>query len=494
MISKEAVEEFKNKKLNSWGFIKDYTIEDVSKLVDISLLKTKPYAHQATSLLAGLYNKNFLYFLDMGLGKTKIILDILILDKKWNRTLILSPNAVTVSTWTDEVMKHSNLSSVELMGTTEERWKMIGSLNDTKLCLLNYTGLLVMLTDNISGKWHINYNKLHEFRSYFDAIVFDEIHLAKNHMSLTFRICKELSKTMELRYGLTGTPVNRDPLSLWSQFYLIDRGETLGQNISLYRDAYFKARKSYWHEGIEYTFNKQYEAELNLRLSNKSLRYSEKEALDLPEITFIKLPILLSKDQNEYYELLKNDVGTTMPTVQNSFIKLRQISSGFLNIDGNDVQFDDNPKLEELLSLIESSPEESKIVVFLDFIKSGDIVCRALEKNKIKFERLYGGTKDKIDTKNRFLNDKKCKVFVANIRSGGTSLNLQVANYVVFYELPYSNIDYMQALKRVHRIGQDKKVFVYSLVVKNSIEEKIEKYLKEGKDIFKAIIEGKEKL
>ena len=428
---------------------------------------------------------------------TKGILDILTMDKNWNRGLVLSPNASTVSTWAEEIDKHSNISYIELMGQKEERWSKLLS-DKSQLILLNYTGLLVMLTDNIEGKWRANYSRLEEFKNLFDVVIFDEIHLAKNHMSLTFKICKEISKNAKMRYGLTGTPINRDPLSLWSQFYLIDRGETLGPSIGIYRSAYFKAKPG-WFGGMEYKFDKQYESNLNKRLTNKSIRYSEKEALDLPEKIFIKVPIELTPEQKSYYNSLRmKELITDYDGLKNTFIKIRQLSSGFLsfkNENGEPVEITfDNPKLDVLIELINSMPEEAKVVLFLDYIRSGDIVCERLKKEKITYERLYGGTKDKPGAKNNFVNNPKCKVFVANIKSGGVSLNLQVANYVIFYELPVSSIDYTQAFKRVHRIGQSNTVFIYSLVAKTTIEEKVEKYLKEGKDIFKALIEGKEKL
>lgn len=502
MISNEAVKLFRDKQLNNWSYLKDLSEEELEYIFnklgpEWKNLKTKPYKHQLASLLAGLYNRNFLFFLEMGLGKTKLILDILTLDKNWKKCLVLSPNISTIYTWAEEIDKHTDMSYIELVGQKNERRSNL--LQDkSQFVLLNYTGLLVMLTDNVDGKWRANYSKIEEFKNLFDVVIFDEIHLAKNHMSLTFKICKEISKNAIMRYGLTGTPINRDPLSLWPQFYLIDRGETLSPTLGLYRGAYFKAKPG-WFGGMEYKFDKQYEDNLNKRLTNKSIRYSEKEAIDLPEKVFIKVPIELTKEQKNYYDSLRmKELITDYDGLKNTFIKIRQLSSGFLsfkdeNGDPVEILFD-NPKLDILIEVINSMPEDAKVVVFLDYIRSGDIVCERLKKEKIIYERLYGGTKDKPGAKDNFVNNPKCKVFVANVKSGGVSLNLQVANYVIFYELPISSIDYTQAFKRVHRIGQSKTVFIYSLVAKTTIEEKVEKYLKEGKDIFKALIEGKEKL
>jgi len=96
-----------------------------------------------------------------------------------------------------------------------------------------------------------------------------------------------------------------------------------------------------------------------------------------------------------------------------------------------------------------------------------------------------------VELKRNFKTNPNCKVLFANTKSAGIGLNLQYANYVIFYELPMSSIDYKQALKRVHRSGQTKRVYIYSLITKDSVEEKIEKYLREGKNVFKNLIDAK---
>jgi len=415
----------------------------------------------------------------MGLGKTKIILDVLSLDNK--RVLALSPSVATVSTWADEINKHSNKTYIELTGTTPERWKKLLE-SEAEIVLLNYTGLLVMNTVNSGGRWVIDFPVLAKFTSLFDCVVFDEIHLCKNHRSLTFKVCKYIAEHTKYRYGLTGTPLNRDPMSLWSQFYLIDLGETLGRHISIYREAFFTQYTNYWG-ALDYKFKKIYTEHLNKRVRNKSIRFVKEDTLDLPDKVFTKIPVELSDEARKVYlDIVYN---SDIKDIKQTFPKLRQICSGFFE----DIVFE-TQKLDELVDLIKSIPTDSKVVVFLEFIKSGELVTTRLKKEGIRCERLYGGTRDKIGVKNNFLKNENIKVLVANVESGGVGLNLQVANYVVFYELPLSSIDYRQAVERVHRPGQNNTVFVYSLITKNTVEEKIENYLQEGKDIFKALIDG----
>jgi SNF2 family DNA or RNA helicase len=511
LISKTAIKDYLNKQesFDDWSWVKNVSKQDLYNEVVKELgyedkFKLPPFKHQLACLLIGLNNRNFNYFNDPGTGKTKIILDILQCRKKeWKSGIILSPNMSTVDTWVNEVKKHSDFTYTELVGKIEDRWKAF-SKSSTDLVLLNYTGLLLMLTDEIEGKWVINSNKIVEFSSKFDVIVYDEIHKIKSYKSLTYKICSKLSKRItSFRYGLSGTPLNRDATVLWPIFYLIDLGETLGENLTVFRESFFNVKKNYWG-GFEYKLKKELSADLNKRIANKSIRYTEEESNDLPEKTFIKIPVSFSAEAYEHYQKGITGIiesGKDLIKIKNAFIKLRQICSGYIEFKNEDeekicIDFKDNNKLEVLVDLIRDIPEDSKVVVSLEFIHSGDLVCKKLKKEKIKFVRLYGGTKDKKDVKDKFLHDNKIRVLVKSIRAGSTGIDgLQdVANYNIYYELPISSIDYKQDIKRLHREGQKKKTFIYSLITKNSIEESIEKYLIEGADIFSAIIDGKIKL
>jgi SNF2 family DNA or RNA helicase len=496
MLNPEIINNFLNRKLDSWEWLKDIKRDKLEEEVSLDF-KTTPYTHQLASMVAGKYNDNFLYLLEMGAGKTKIILDLLTYRKnEWKKGLILSPNVSTVYTWADECEKHSNLSYTILMGTKTERESLLGT-TDTDLYFLNYTGLLLLLTNGKDGKWVKDDKKIKKFCNMFDVIVWDEIHKMKNSQSLSFKICKSLAKSIPLKYGLTGTPLNRDPMDLWSIFYLIDGGETLGETKGMFAEALFSKKINHWG-GADFKFKKKYTKLLNSWISNKSLRYKEDEILDLPKKIFVKQKVLLSDEAiDDYFSTVKEfNSSKNIEVKQNSFEKLRQVCSGFITFKNEEdeksaIVFKNIPKLEALVELIVGTPEDSKVVVFLDHIIAGDIVCDRLKKEKIGFERLYGGTKDKIGAERNFKTNPNCKVLVANTKSAGIGLNLQYANYVIFYELPMSSIDYKQALKRVHRSGQTKRVYIYSLITKDSVEEKIEKYLREGKTVFKNLIDAK---
>jgi SNF2 family DNA or RNA helicase len=514
MIARPAVEAFVNKKLDDWSWAKDLSkkdmIEELQHIAPKFRFKTEPWEHQLACFILGMYNPQFLFFLDMGLGKSKLVLDLITYYNKYlnkiRRTLVLVPGPVNIYGFADEVKVHSKLSCVELYGLKHERWSI---LKKTKadLYILNYAGLHSMImeerTKDGQGDRLPDRASLNAFTSQFDSVIFDEIHKAKNHKTLTYRLCSMISRDYRVRYGLTGTPMGRDTMDLWSEFCLIDNGDTLGKNITLYREGFYKTRINYWG-GYEFTLDPEKEVALQKRLLNKSIRYDESEVEELPGRVDRKVKIKMPAEARGYYNsvvkglvLVKGDYRQ----IKGVFVRLRQICSGFFQHKLDEIEdkvlvdFEYNPKLEATMMLLDTVPGDSKIVIFHEFIHSGDLLAKELKKNKYKYIRLYGATKDKKGVLDTFLNDKKCRVFLVNSESGGTGLNLQsVANYVIYYECPISSITRRQTEKRVYRPGQTKRTFIYDLVIESSVEEKILEFMKEGKDIFRAVIDGKVKL
>lgn len=500
MISKTVVKEYLKTELDDWTWLKEVSEEELKEGVKENKFKLQPFKHQMASFLAGMFNPHFLFLLDMGLGKTSIVLNLI----QWRmrrghikKTLIVVPNVTTISGWAAEIKKHTDLTYTELWGTKEERLEKLKTSN-TDLYIINYMGLQVLLAEGRNGKRMLK--RPEEFDKYkeFDCIVFDELQFCKSFTSLSYLICKELSMRIKYRYGMTGTPFGRDPQDLWSQFFLIDHGETFGRNITFFRQAFFNSSVNYWG-GYEWKLKKELEPVLHKKMQNKSIRYAESEAQELPPKIYITVPITYLSGQT--YDFYKKTVQEMMyakgnvAKLEGCFSRLRQITSGFVQFRDEDtkekeiIDFSENPKLDALMEIIEGTGDK-KVVVFNEFIHSGDTICKRLTQENIPFRRLYGGTLNKTTIVEEFVNNDKYKVFVVNSQSGAVALNLQIAKYVIFYESPVSVITRAQAEKRCHRTGQDERVFIYDLVVKNSIDEKLIRYLKEGKDLFKALVEG----
>ncbi|MCK5235426.1 MAG: DEAD/DEAH box helicase [Deltaproteobacteria bacterium] len=512
-IARKSVADFLARDLETWDWLKEVPGEALTEtLLEIhpgAKFKLEPFHHQLASLLIAYSNNSFLYLLDMGGGKTKIVLDALeyrYSQGKVKKTLIVVPNVVTIASWEEEIPKHSDFTYTPLVGNAKEKWELLRN-EETDLYIINYSGYQSMVTELVPVPKKKKRKKMpipalvKEFTSYFGAMVLDEIHLCKNKESLTFKICNALSRQTIFRYGLTGTPFGRDPADLWAQCYLIDRGATLGSTLGMFREAFFDMKKNYWG-GFDYKLKKGMYRELHTMLKNVSIRYEENEMNDLPPKIYDTIKLRMSVEAREFYNSAMQgfiDARGNLLELEANFIKLRQIVSGFLKFkdeEGEDqvIKFKHNPKLDTLIDLINATPPDAKVVVFNEYTISGDDIQMRLHKAKIKHVRLYSGTKDKIGTIDKFKKDPKYKVAIINTKSGGSSLNLQVANYVIYYESPVSPIDREQSEKRCHRTGQEKKVFYYDFVMKGSVDAKVMEYLKEGKDLSKALLEGSEVL
>lgn len=514
MISKKAVNDFLKRPLDNWYWMKDLkrrqVFDEIVKLAPDFKFKTSPYKHQMACFLIGMYNPYFNWHLDMGFGKTKLSLDLIKLRKKRNeKYLILVPSTVSVTGWINEINIHSDFDAIKVVGSVADREYALSQ--DVDLYVMNYDGLQWLLCEQGTNKKDKGAmlpieQKIKDFSKLFSGIVMDETHLKgiKNQQSLTWKLCKAISKNSRFRYGLTGTPMGKDPQDLWPQFYLMDRGETLGETIGLYRQAFFTSSFGYFG-GIEHKFNSKKEKLLHEMIAHRSIRYSEDELSDVPPVVRKNIEVEFTQEIQAYYNRalngLREELKGGFKTLENGFMKLRQLSSGFLYFKNEkeriSLDFDPNPKIDALEELLLSIKDEDKVIIFCDFIETGNKIEELLNKLKIMYVRLYGGTKDsdRENAQKLFTNSRHHRVFLANSQSGGTSLNLQVAKYGIFFESPIDPITRKQAEKRFTGARQQHKIaFIYDIIMKDSKDEAILQSIAEGKSIFDAIIEGKIKL
>ncbi len=513
MINKRVIKEFLNRDLEDWNVVKELTELEVWEELDQELpadfrFKTSPWKHQAASFICGLHNKDFIFFLGMGAGKSSLVTNILsFYEQKQGalsgKTLILAPNEVGISEWEGQIEEHSDFTYTSLRGKKDEKWKLFEE-SEAQLYIISYDGLLSMITALAPSKNKKDKTKkqqpipklVKKFSTAFQGLVLDEIHLCKNSQTLAFRLCNAISKNCDFRYGLTGTPFGRKPVDLWSQFFLIDRGETLGSTLGFFRESYF--RKVGNGFGYDYEFDRSMEKQLHKALRHKSIRYGEDELENRPPKIYKTIKVPFSSEAYQYYELAHADLLESQGNyelLKNSFMRKRQISAGFVSFKDEEenrlqIVFKENAKLDSLMDYVTRASIKDKVVIFVEFTPSGDMIAERLTKAGIKFERLYSGTKDKIAAKNTFVNDKDCKVLVANSRSGSVNLNLQCADHELFYESPVSPIVRAQAEKRAPRGSKTNTTFIVDFIVKNSVDEDVLEFIAEGKDLFKHIIDG----
>lgn len=510
MISRLAIREFGKRPLRRLNLYKRLPVAELERrlalIVPEPRFHTVPRHNQVVGFVAGMQYEQLLYLYDMGTGKTKMILDLTRQRKRQGivkRSLVLVPTVVGVDSWIQQAAEHAPmLRVVGLLGNTEERKAVLKS--NATVIVMTYMGLLNLVCkpdrDKDAERWVINKPALRRLCQTFQMVTYDECTALKNHRSLTFRVARMMSKYIHIRYGLTGTPFGRDPQDLWGQFYAVDKGEALGPTLGIFRAAVFKEEENFWG-GYIYTFKKKRAGDLRRMMAHSSIQYSADECGDLPPTSRVKRAIVWSDDTWDYYKRMVDELRAARGNYQimdNLFVRMRQLASGLLVAesetgDRKTIRLA-NPKLDGMVEWISQLPESEKVVVFNEFIKSGDWITEALTSVGIKWARLYSKVRDKPGEVRRFNQDPDCRVFVVNTQSGAKVLNLQVARYIAFYESPVSPIDRQQAEKRCHREGQKRKVFFYDFYVKNSVEEKILEFLKEGKHLFDCLVRGKASL
>jgi SNF2 family DNA or RNA helicase len=508
MIPSRQVRKFHERKRNDFRKFKDYDDALLTRLMRKLPMRPPIWSvlrrHQKACLLIGAAVKRFAFFLDTGMGKTLLAIALQRYFRKRNELqgfcLVLVPNRTNKYEWKREIKKHSPLTScVILVGSSVNKWEQ---LRDCKAHIVveTYAGLSRMLTKmgkTKKGKNKLKFNPtlVKRLRAMMSMLVMDESTLVKSRRSLAFRFCLHVSKHIDHVFAMTGTPFGADISDLQPQMLIVDKGQTLGETLALFRGAFFKEKQGAW--ATEYTFDKKKERLLHTYLASSSITY-EADAADLPQLVQVTNYINLPRDAETLYESAKEALITgygNYSEQKNAFMRMRQLSSGWLGYvddeSGTRAQFEfsPNPKLETLITKIQEIPTHKKIIVYHDFIFTGTMIARELTRLKIKWLRINGATDDPEETLARFDKDKNVQVLLLNNAAGGFGLNLQIAQYGMFYEVPLSLIMGKQTVKRFHRqYSTHKTVFRYDFITRGTYDQQILDNHAAGRKVFDAII------
>lgn len=512
MIPSVAVKRFIKQPRDDHRWMKNLSVKEldacIAELDPMPRLHPIMRAHQKVSFLLGVAYPQFSFWLDMGLGKTLLTLELM---KYWRqcgklkRGLIFLLSDTAMPTWEKQISQYDiGLPYVSLEGSSVEKWHKLNNFKQSGLVLVSYPGAVAMLSKRVErkrkGGMAIDAALVKEFRSHFTAMAMDESTRAGHTSSLTHKLCARLSEHIPIRYALAGRPFGRDPTLLWGQQQLIDRGESLGPTLGLFRAACFSERKNPFVKSryaFTYKFKRSARPLLRRMMQHRSIQYHADECIDVPRVNRFVEEIAFPVEAQAYYTNLANQMAKAKGDyreVKNVFLRMRQITSGFLGFKNDEtgeraeLEFSHNPKLERLTELLSQLPDGRKAVVFYEFTWSGQRIVQAVKDLGLEHIWLWSGTDDTRAALDRFINTKNSSVAVVNNRLGAYSIDgLQVANYPFFYESPVSYIDREQAERRVNRQGQKRKVFQYDLVIKNSVDVRILKFHAEGADLMQAM-------
>ena len=408
-------------------------------------------------------------FLDMGLGKTIITLTAIEELKNnyfdINKVLVIAPKRVAEDTWTTEHRKWDHLTGLKvtrIMGTPKQR---IQSLKEDADVYIITRDNIAWLVDELGKNWS------------FDTVIIDELSSFKSNQSKRFKKLRTVRPLIKRIIGLTGTPAPNGYEDLWSQIYLLDRGERLGKTITQFRTTYFNTlpRNGY----SEYKLKDGAKEIIDSRIKDICISMKAKDYLNLKEPLYINRTAKLTASEYKTYKTMERDAVLELEdgdiTALNAAAvtnKLLQLANGAAYADDRSIIKIHDGKLEVLDELIEEA-QSDPVLVFYNYKHDKS---RILERYKeVRVLETETDIKD--------WNEKKIKILLAHPASAGHGLNLQGGgSIIIWFGLTWSLELYQQANARLHRQGQTEAVRIYHIIAENTVDERVLKVL-QGKNM-----------
>lgn len=397
--------------------------------------------------------------IDMGLGKTRIVLEY-IRQARIKKTLVVAPLRVALHTWPSEIQKWApELTYTVLHGQNKSMRP------DVNIYIINYEGL----------KWLMEQPKNKLFES---LLVIDEASMVKSPSSLRFKILSKLRSFSHKVFALSASPMPNGYQDLWAQYFLLDRGKSLGPSFAQFFNKYFRRLSTFQ----TITIDKQALQEIPKRVASATFRLSSNDYLALPKCimrdTLVELPktIMIQYKEFEQDFALNLSQEVTVTAVNSAMLsmRLRQLCQGFLYYEGDDekrnVKDIHSVKVDALVNTIQELNGHPALVA-VQFKEDIVKIKKALGNVPI----IAGGVGSSVSTS---LIDKwntgQLPILVVHPASISHGVNLQYGgNNIIWYAQTWNMEHYQQLNGRLLRQGQKKPVIITRLLAKGTIEHKI---------------------
>ena len=464
--------------------------------------KTEPYAHQLSALEKSWDKKVYAYFMEMGTGKSKVLVDnmAMLYDKgKINGALIIAPKGVYRNWYSQEIPNHlaSHIDHKTVLWTaltSKTKDKEYQQLFKVDLDL----HILIMNVEAFSTKKGLEFAT--RFLNCHNSLVtVDESTTIKTPTAKRTKAILALGKLAKYRRILTGSPVTKSPLDLYTQCGFLDE-ELLGfgsyysfrNRYAVMRNANFGGRR------VQLIAGYQRLDELAKILKPFSDRVLKEDCLDLPEKTYIEREVELTAEQLQTYSTMKaaalaslKGKRATAPHVLTQLMRLHQITCGHLKNDDETITELKSNRVSSLLDLLEEV--EGKVIIWANYVYDIKHIVAAIAKKygEDSIVQYYGAIPSEMRQKyiETFQDpESKARFFVGNPQTGGYGITLTAANTVVYYSNGYDLEKRLQSEDRAHRIGQKKAVTYVDLITPKTVDEKIRKALRKKINIATEIM------
>ena len=464
--------------------------------------KSKPYEHQLKALERSWDKENFAYFMEMGTGKSKVLIDncAMLYDKGLiNGLLLIAPKGVYKNWYEAELPKHlpDHIErEVVLWKSSDKSSEQIKKLN-----LLFKSGfdfhVLIMNVEAFSYDFGKEFAR--RFLSSHKAMMaIDESTTIKTPTAKRTKNIVGLRELAKYRRILTGSPVTNSPLDLFSQCQFLD--PWLLDHSSYYT---FRARYSVMKSinlgsrSVNVVVGYRNLSELSEKIQSFSERVLKDDCLDLPKKTYMKRMVTMTGPQEKVYKEMKkyavaqlDGKEVTTSTVMVQLMRLHQITCGHFTADDGTVQEIPCRRVDELLDILDEV--EGKVVIWSHYQKDVQRIIKEIKKRfgDESVVDYYGLTPadERQNNIKKFQENNKCRFFVGTTQTGGYGITLTAASTMIYFSNGYDLEKRQQSEARIDRIGQEKPMTYIDIMTEETIDEKIVKALRKKINIATEIM------
>ena len=463
--------------------------------------KTKPYAHQLTALKKSWNKETYAYFMEMGTGKTKVLIDnmSMLYDKgKIDGALIIAPKGVIKTWYEQEIPTHlvnhiENVTVLWQSNITKTQQEKLESLFEIETAL----HILVMNVEAFSTEKGIKFASKF-LNSHKTLMAIDESTTIKTPTAKRTKNIIRLGTSAKYKRIMTGSPVTKNPLDLFTQCEFLDPYLLDHASYYSFRNRY-AVMKSMHVRGktIQVVHAFQNLAELSEKLQGFSYRVLKEDCLDLPPKNWIKRHITLSSEQQKIYDQMKKEAIATLNgkvtstmTVITQLMRLQQITCGHFVADDGSTQEIKSNRITELMDVLNET--EGKAIIWGHWQKDIKNIVSEIEKiyGPGSVVSYYGLTPqdERQDNIRQFQDNPKCRFMVGTPSTGGYGITLTAANTVIYYSNGYDLEKRLQSEDRAHRIGQKKNVTYIDIIAEKTVDEKIQQSLRKKINIASEVL------
>jgi len=463
--------------------------------------KLKPYKHQLTALEKSWNKETYAYFMEMGTGKTKVLIDnmSMLYDKgKIDSALIIAPKGVVKTWYEQELPTHlpdhiENVTVLWQSNINKKQQEKLESLFEIETAL----HILIMNVEALSTEKGVKFAQKF-MNSHKTLMAIDESTTIKTPTAKRTKNIIDLGEMAKYRRIMTGSPVTKNPLDLFTQCYFLDPYLLDFASYYAFRNRYaIMKTMNVRGRSIQIVHKFQNLNELSDLVKKFSYRVLKEDCLDLPPKNFIKRHITLTPDQFKVYQQMKKEaistlngkVSSTM-TVLTQLMRLHQITCGHFTADDGTTQLLPNNRITELMNILEET--EGKAIIWANYQRDITQIIEHVTKQygPGSVVDYYGLTPqdERQDNIRKFQNGDECRFLVGTPQTGGYGITLTKANTVIYYSNGYDLEKRLQSEDRAHRIGQKKNVTYIDIICEDTVDEKIVKALRDKINIASEVL------